>query len=409
MSDEGLFGQEEAVIRAGEACLSSDPDRESLLDSHERMLKDYKKLFNQTKRLVRINDRQQAELNRKTKELHIRNQFIRKTFGRYLSDEVVEELFASPDGLELGGKSLNATVVFSDLRGFSAISESLPPEAVVEMLNDYLKVMTEIIFRHQGTINEIMGDGILMLFGAPATRPDDADRAIACAVEMQLAMEKVNAGNREKGFPELEMGIGINTGRIVAGNVGSDMRVKYAVVGSHVNLAARVESHTVGGQILATKYTLDAINSDVRIGREFSSAFKGFSEPVTICEITGIGEIGLGKMEDTPLLLNPSLEVSIELLDGKESSGEIHEGRITHLAKKTAFLSSPVNLKPRSNLKITWLDMQLYAKVMKPLDRSSEIRFTSVPEAFFGSLALLAEGGYISIDEKRRIILTETP
>ncbi|MBY0577991.1 MAG: hypothetical protein K2P57_02990, partial [Burkholderiales bacterium] len=139
MSNDSLFGYEEAVVQVGEFVHSLSPDREKLLDAHERLLKDYKKLFSQTKRLVRINDRHQAELTRKTKELNIRNQFIRKTFGRYMSDEVVEKLLESPDGLELGGKSLEVTIVFSDLRGFSAISEVLPPEAVVGMLNDYLK------------------------------------------------------------------------------------------------------------------------------------------------------------------------------------------------------------------------------------------------------------------------------
>lgn len=324
-------------------------------------------------------------------QLHLKSQFIRKTFGRYMSDEVVEKLLESPDGLELGGKSLEVTVVFSDLRGFSAISEAYSPEAVVGMLNDYLKVMTEVIFKYQGTINEFMGDGILILFGAPTMREDDADRAIACCIEMQQAMKKVNGINREKGLPELEMGLGLNTGRVVAGNVGSDMRVKYSVVGSNVNLASRVESFTVGGQILVTRSTLEAMKSEAVVRNHFSVSFKGIREPVDLYEISGIRgkyRLDLPDQDENPAKIDPALEVLLDLLEGKQSSGKTVPGRITHSGKKSAFLAAQIPLEPLSNLRISTegCSAQAYAKVMALREGIHEIRFTSVPEEFAAML-----------------------
>lgn len=400
MAEGLLFNREEGVISAGEKLLAEGGvavDHQMLFDAHAHLLKEYKKLFTQTKRLVRMDDRHQGELSKKTKELHLRNEFIKKTFGRYMSDEVVEKLLDSQDGLNLGGQSLTVTVMFSDLRGFSAISEAYSPETVVEMLNDYLKVMTHIIFKYAGTINEIMGDGILMLFGAPNMRQDDPDRAIACAIEMQLAMEKVNANNREKGLPELEMGIGINTGKVIAGNVGSDMRVKYAAVGSNVNLAARVESFTVGGQILVTESTLKALSSEVKVGSELVVPFKGVKKPVTIYEITGI----LGPYQQTLPektvsyhVLSQAMAIDFEMLDGKRASGDVQKGRITHLAEKSALLLSPVSLPVLSNLKfypssfgVQTEQDPAYAKVLKSQHEGCyEIYFTFVPAEIRTSL-----------------------
>ncbi len=325
--------------------------------------------------------------------LQMQNEFIKKTFGRYMSDEVVKKLLESPDGLRLGGESLTVTIVMTDLRGFSAISEKHPPEAVVEMLNNYLSDMTGIIFKYSGTINEIIGDAILILFGAPTMRADDADRAIACALEMQLAMEKVNRRNREQNMPELEMGIGINTGKVVAGNIGSDMRVKYAVVGSNVNLAGRVESFTVGGQVLITESTLTATSLNVSIGGKISVPFKGLEKPVNVYDVTGVGgayEILLPQPKAVFVPLADKIRMSFEILDGKHSSCETIQGEIMKLAEKSALFSSAVELTEFANLKVMLDDHGgsgaggiIYAKVMNSNPNEPycyEMRFTFVPQ-----------------------------
>jgi class 3 adenylate cyclase len=333
------------------------------------------------------------EIKSLSDSLRVQNQFIKKTFGRYMSDEVVEKLLDSPDGLKLGGESLTVTIVMTDIRGFSAISEKLPPEAVVKMLNNYLSVMTDIIFKYSGTINEIIGDAILILFGAPIMRPDDADRALACALEMQLAMEKVNQCNREYNQPDLEMGIGINTGKVVAGNIGSDMRVKYAVVGSSVNLAGRVESFTVGGQILITESTLKATSLKVIIGGELSVPFKGMEMPVNVYEILGVSgkyEISLPQSGIVYVSLEDEISMSFEILDGKYSSGEKVQGRILKLAGKSAIIASAAELTEWSNLKVILNDYGdggansiIYAKVMRANPDEPglyEMRFTFAPQ-----------------------------
>lgn len=323
-------------------------------------------------------------------KLEVKNRFIRKTFGRYMSDAVVESILETPEGLHLGGQTLPVTILFSDLRGFSAISESLPPEHVVELLNIYLEEMTRIVFKYSGTINELMGDGILIVFGAPSAKPDDADRAVACAMEMQMTMNKVNARITAKGFPELHMGIGINTGQVVAGNVGSDMRTKYAVVGSNVNLAARVESFTVGGQVLATQSTLDALTTEIKVAGEFSTNFKGIKEPVVMHDITGInGDFKLQlpeKVIEYRKLAN-GLPIRVELVEGKSSQGRQITGAILALADHYAMLAVDGKLEKHANMKIHLdspglpADTHVYAKVMKDCGKDcgkgcSEVNFT---------------------------------
>ena len=171
---------------------------------------------------------------------------IRKTFGRYLTNEVVANLLENPTGLTMGGERRKITMLTSDIRGFTATAERLPPEEVIKILNFYFGHMADVITKYQGTIDEFMGDGILVLFGAPTHREDDAQRSIACALEMQLAMIPVNQQMTQWGYAPLLMGIGINTGEVVVGNIGSEKRTKYGIVGNHVNLTYRIESYTTG-------------------------------------------------------------------------------------------------------------------------------------------------------------------
>jgi class 3 adenylate cyclase len=193
-----------------------------------------------------------AQLVNLNQQLERRNQFIRETFGRYTSDDIVEVLLDMPEGLKLGGEKRQLTLLMSDLRGFTALAERLEATQVVALLNYYLSSMIEIIQRNGGTIDDIIGDAILVLFGAPVAMPDAAQRAVCCGLEMQKAMQEVNEYNFQKGWPEIEMGIALHTGEAVAGNIGSTKRSKYGVIGQPVNLTARIESFTVGGQVLVS-------------------------------------------------------------------------------------------------------------------------------------------------------------
>ncbi|GAB5518867.1 MAG: hypothetical protein RhofKO_11180 [Rhodothermales bacterium] len=312
------------------------------------------------------------------------------SIGLYLSQEVASSVLESPEGLKLGGEKVHATLLMSDLRGFSTLSERLAPEKVVELLNIYLGAMAEVIGSFKGMINEFIGDAIFVIFGAPTQRPDDADRAVACAIQMQNRMAEVNATLNEKGFPSLDMGIGIHTGEVIVGNIGSKLRMKYGAVGSSVNLTSRIESYTVGGQVLISEPTRDALTTGVQIGREMEISTKGFSQPIRILEVEGIGapyDVTLPVVEVTYSELASPIDVEVRLLDGKYTRSVTHEGRLTHLASGGARLQTSTPLKRLDNLKLIVSPSDesraagdLYAKVMDVADGSVTVRFTAVPE-----------------------------
>jgi class 3 adenylate cyclase len=231
----------------------------------------------------------EERVEERTHQLEVRNRLIRQAFGRYLSDDVASALLESPEGLSLGGERREVTILMADLRGFTPLTDRLPPEDIVSIVNNFLEEMTNVIFRHQGTINEFIGDAILAIFGAPQRLPDHAERAVACAVEMQMAMDHVNARNRKVGLPPVEMGVSLHSGDVVVGNVGSEKRAKYGVVGRPVNVAARIESYSVGGQVLVSERTLAQVTSPVTTAREFEIHPKGIAEPLKILEVTSIG------------------------------------------------------------------------------------------------------------------------
>jgi adenylate cyclase len=332
---------------------------------------------------------------------------MRRTFGRYVTDEVVANLLETPSGLKLGGERRKVTVLMSDLRGFSAVSERLPPEQVVAILNIYLGAMADVINQYNGTINEFIGDGIFVMFGAPISREDDSQRAIACALAMQLAMKPVNEHNQQMNLPILEMGIGIHTGEVVAGNVGSQKRAKYSVVGSHVNLTARIESYTVGGQILISEETLKDANIDLRINGQLRVEPKGIKAPITIYDIGGIGgkhNLYLPQSEENMVKLVEAIPIEYTILEGKHAVGTIFKGRLICLSENGGQLESEHFLESLSNLKmklvnapeITPGEGDIYAKVLKksPVEHHFIIRFTAVPPKVTAILDTLRQSEY---------------
>ncbi len=354
--------------------------------------------FLEKKRLRDLAGEQQRKLHELNTALELRNRFIRETFGSYLSDEIVDTILKK-GGLKIKGEKRRATILMADLRGFTSISERLPAEDVVAMLNIYLETMTEIIQKYQGTIDEFIGDAILVIFGAPILRPDDPLRAVACAVEMQLAMTSVNERNRQSGYPEVALGIGINTGEVVMGNIGSQKRIKYAVVGRAVNLTARIESYTVGGQIFISETTLDECGDILWIDRAMKVMPKGINKPLTIHEVGGIGgdfQLFLPpKKEIIWIELKQVIPVHFTVVDWKHTGELGHGGAITKIAPKMVEIHSKVLPSPLANLRISLYDPDdqeitddLYGKVVARLRESPPaflVHFTSVPpeaEAF---------------------------
>ena len=325
-------------------------------------------------------------------QLEKRERFVRDTFGRYLSDNIVAQLLGDPAGLNLGGESRTLSIVMSDLRGFTQLSETLAPAQVVSLLNNYLGEMTEVIQRHQGTIDEFIGDAIMIIFGAPVRQPDHADRAVACALEMQLAMSGVNAWNRAQGLPVVEMGIGINTGEAIVGNIGSNKRAKYGAVGRTVNLASRVESYSHGRQVLVSEPTRKAVRASLRIDAEFQVRAKGVQGLLTLYETGAIGEpfcVALPMAAHSPTALRASIGVRYAPLDGKHVSTSWIEGRIVGLSEREAEIIGAQAVAPLTNLLLRLAcgparEIDFYAKSLAITGADANrfiVHFSSVSEA----------------------------
>jgi len=299
---------------------------------------------------------------------------IRKIFGRYLNDEVVANLLESQEGLKMGGERRKITLLTSDLRGFTARSDSLSPEYVVKIMNLYFEQMAEIITKHKGVIDEYMGDGILVLFGAPSKREDDAERAIACALEMQIGINKVNEKLKEWKVPALEMGIGINTGEVVVGNIGSEKRTKYGVIGGQVNLTYRIESFTIGGQIFISESTIQELDQkNLRIDNQKKIEAKGVKEPISIYQIGGItGEYNLflPKQEQEEFYsLSQPISFEYQVLDEKLIIKNKSKGQLLKISSSGAIIKTEGHtLKVFSNLKIKISidgnEEEIYAKII---------------------------------------------
>ncbi len=214
--------------------------------------------------------------------------FIRETLGRYVSPELAERCLRDREALRLGGELREVTLVMSDLRDYTPLSERLGAEATIALLNRYLARMTPVILEHGGRIDEFVGDAILVVFGAPFERPDDAARALRCAVAMQAAMTAFNGESRRAGLSELSMGIGVHSGSVVAGNIGSPERLKYGVVGPPVNIVSRIQAVTAGGEILVTDQVVARTRGLGRVGPARRLMVKGGSAPVTVHELLGL-------------------------------------------------------------------------------------------------------------------------
>ena len=219
------------------------------------------------------------------REVEVRNQLIAEVFGRYTSDAIVSRLLKSPEALKMGGETRKVTVLFADLCGFTPLCTGLDPQRVVRLLNIHLGAMVDVIMNHGGTIDEFLGDAVLAIFGAPILAEDDAQRALACAIAMQHAMEGVNGQLSDEGLPTLQMGIAVHTGEVVAGNIGSQRRAKYGIVGAAVNLVTRIEEFTTGGQILCSEDTLREAGGLVDFDEHVEIPGKGGTESVQVVSV----------------------------------------------------------------------------------------------------------------------------
>jgi adenylate cyclase len=224
------------------------------------------------------------------------NDVVQRETGAALSPEGMEKILAivaesagtgsAPPDLSVEPREV--TILLADLRGFMALTATLPAGAVIDMLNQCLDRLSTLVHRHHGTIDKFMGDAVMVLFGVPAARGDDVFRALSCAVEMQIAIRDLNAGFRSQGLPELHLGIGVNTGTVMAGRFGSQAYSEYTVIGEEVNLASRIEAFSLRGQILISEKTWSRCKDRVAASEPMEVHVKGRKEPVRLRELIGI-------------------------------------------------------------------------------------------------------------------------
>lgn len=328
-----------------------------------------------------------GESNLRSLQLEKQNQMVRDMFGRFVSHDVAEELLTNPTPQRREGELREVTILMADLRGFSLISRSRPPADIVRLLNIYLEAMLEIVNQHGGTVDEVLGDAILVFFGAPSTREDHREGAVACAVAMQKAMEGVNARSVAEGLPVVEMGIGICTGEVMVGTIGSDVRAKFGVVGAAVNMASRIEGLTVGGEILVAESTIEGIEMPLLIVAEHQFEPKGSACPLRVFSITGIGGnncTALLEAQAPVVELETPININFCLMNGKHRDGNTHSAQITHASDRCAqLLLEEKCLDPFDNLvlSISGIEEDIYAKVRSTRNNSAEIYYTYVPEA----------------------------
>ncbi|MDR0641570.1 MAG: hypothetical protein LBG07_03835 [Treponema sp.] len=361
-------------------------------------------VFEQTRQ---AKDRLNAKL---TEELRVFNENLRKmveektssflklhdTFGRYLPDKVIEQLMNSPTGPSLWAEKRYITIMTSDIRDFTPLAEKYSSETVVHMLNHYFSVMVEIINSYNGTIIEFLGDSILCIFGAPLDDNRHADKAVSCAIEMQSAMKEVNGWNRKNSFPEIEMGIAINTGEAIVGNIGSPKVMKYNVIGNSVNLSSRIESYTTGGQVMISEYTYSALCSPVNVTQKIRVTPKGVSNPIYIMQVDAIGEpfcISLDS-DAVPLkMLDPPVRAFCFRVRDKHIDEQGFEALLTHFSRKEGRLSITGGVEGEGGgandfdvfeaLKLRVFDRELMAKVSGVEDGNIiKIRFNADPGEF---------------------------
>jgi class 3 adenylate cyclase/CheY-like chemotaxis protein len=377
--------------------LTSKTDVADVVKGFEAGAVDYvAKPFYPHELLARVNthltmDHLRKTLEQKNGELARAHELVRRAFGRYVSEEVATSLLQSPEALQLGGEEREVTVLMSDLRGFTALAERLSPQQVIEFLNLYLETMVNVISRYEGNINEIIGDAILVIFGAPLVFADHAAKAVACGLAMQLALPEVNERLVGKGAAELEMGIGIHTGRVIVGNIGSLRRTKYAAVGSSVNLAGRIESFTTGGQLLISESTREKIKTSLRIDAEFKVEPKGAKRSLQLYEIGGIGapfNLALPVRSSELSPLPGPAPIRFTVLEEKFVGRTVYQGVLVAASEREGGIETALGLTPLSNLKIELEAVpganpkgEIYAKVVAEptgASRQTRIRFTSV-------------------------------
>ena len=330
--------------------------------------------------------REIKELNEK---LESRNELLRKVFGRYFSNDITDIILENPDGATIGGEKQDVTVMMADLRGFTAISESLSADVITDMINHFLEKMTEVIFEYNGSVIEFIGDAILAVFGTPIKSEFQDEYAISAAINMQNQMKSVNEYNRRMGYPRIEMGIGIHRGEVFVGNIGSEKMMRYNCLGGTVNLCSRIESSSVGGQILVSEETIRPIRHKIDVISTKEIMVKGISGKISVCDVRQINHKKLHTLKYTSderfIPMKKELDVYLSIVDQKTISDELVKAKIVAMSKRFAIVEVEKADIFEQDTDVEIITSEIsdgkhtknsYAKVMKNQDGNLVLTFT---------------------------------
>lgn len=266
---------------------------------------------------------------------------VRMSLQRYLSPSVVEDVMKSKEGtLKLGGAKLDCSVLFADICGFTPLAESLDPEHVVRFLNEYFTAMTDIVFRHQGTLDKFIGDGIMAVFGAPVAMPDHACKAVTAALEMQQEAKRLQEQAEKEGRTGFHLRIGINSGPVIAGNIGSPSRLDYTVIGDTVNVASRLEPIAAADGIIISDATYQHVKGLVRADKLPPVQIKGRTGVVEPYEVLDLREQEPERDDKQNLRRHDRLAVSLFAIYRDSTSSRMYQGSIKNISRGGVQLST---------------------------------------------------------------------
>lgn len=326
--------------------------------------------------------------------LQNRNELLGRVFRRYLSNDIVQQVLNDPHGLSLGGRKAKVTVLMTDLHAFTAATEHLEAQKMLQILNHYYAQMHEVTARFNGTVIDMIGDGLLVAFGLFSRDENHADLAIACALQMIGRMDAINEWNEAHGFPEVHMGVGIDTGEVVAGNIGSSRHIKYGLVGRAINMCSRIETYTMNEQILVSEDTVEASSAELSVYRKFAVLPKGSDEKITLYDITGIGapyRISHKPLwEDfTPVAKQES--IMFRFANDKHIDPIIYRGAFIELGMTGGIFKTDVRIETYDNLQLDLGDAggSLFCMVGLQEESGFVLHFTALPpryEAWFKTM-----------------------
>jgi adenylate cyclase len=295
------------------------------------------------------------------------------------AEEAVAKILGNVASHNLSGaegfSSRDITILLADLRGFTSLSATYPATTVLKLLNRCLITMSEVVFKHQGTIDKFMGDSIMVLFGGAVSPEDDVRRAVLCAVDLQIAMDELNEHYKTLGLPELYLGIGINTGPVMTGTLGSNLYAAYTVIGDEVNLASRIEAFSLRGQVLISQSTFERCGDLAETGEPMEVHVKGKTNPVTLREVLAIPSLGKivprREIRRSPRV-TAKMPFSYQVIENDVALPQSHHGMILDIGYHGILAEMDQQLAPLSEIKLNF-DLVLigsratdiYAKILK--------------------------------------------